>query len=291
MRQLFWTFAASLLSLPALSVSAQATGLHPDPAIGQPQPEGIGLQAAASPVKLQMEQFHDHLLLPIIIGITVFVMLLLLWVMIRYNSKANPVPSKTTHNTAIEVVWTIVPILILLVIGAPSLRLLYFTERSPESTEMTLKVIGHQWYWEYAYPDANGITFSAYMKKQDELLAGEPRLLETDRRVVLPVDTNIKIIVTATDVLHSWAVPAFGVKRDAVPGRLNETWVRITKPGVYYGQCSELCGLDHAFMPIAIEAVSKEAFAAWVAKEQTEQGLVPAAATAPATPAVTTTTH
>lgn len=273
MRHLFWAFVACLLSLPAY-----ATGLAPNPALGQPQPEGIGLQTAASPVKLQMEYFHNDILLPIITGITIFVMMLLLWVMVRYNAKANPVPSKTTHNIFIEVVWTVIPILILIVIGVPSLKLLYYTERSPEQTEMTLKVTGHQWYWEYTYPDAGGLTFSSYMKPRTELLPGEPRLLETDRRVVLPVDTNIKIIVTAADVIHSWAVPALGVKRDAMPGRLNETWVKITTPGVYYGQCSEICGTDHAFMPIAIEAVSKEAYAAWVAKEQAAAGLTPAAA-------------
>jgi len=231
-----------------------------------------------------MEHFHNGYLLPIITGIVIFVFVLLLWVMLRYNSKVNPKPSKTTHNTLIEIVWTVVPIIILIVIAIPSLKLLYYTERSPDGYDMTLKVIGHQWYWEYVYPDHNGITFSAYMKKNEELLPGEPRLLETDHRIVLPVDTNIKLQITAADVLHSWAVPAFGVKRDAVPGRLNETWVRITRPGVYYGQCSELCGADHSFMPIAVEAVSKEAFAAWVAKTQTEQGLVPAV------PAAETTT-
>lgn len=275
---LFWSLSSLLLAAPAL-----ATGLQPEPGIGQPTPDAIGLQAPASPIKEAMEHFHNGYpfgLMPIITAITVFVMVLLLWVMIRYNRRANPVPSKTTHHTLLEVIWTVVPILILIVIVVPSIKLLYFTERSPEATEMTLKVVGHQWYWEYVYPDANGITFSAYMKKTEELQPGEPRLLETDRRVVLPVDTNIKIIVTATDVLHAWTVPAFGVKRDAVPGRLNESWVRITRPGVYYGQCSELCGTDHAFMPIAVEAVSKEAFAAWVAKEQQAQNLVPAAAPA-----------
>lgn len=277
----------SLLSF-ALSAPALATGLQPEPGVGQPVPEGLGLQTPASAIKEQMEWFHNDLLMPIITIISVFVMLLLIWVMVRYNSKANPVPSKTTHHTLLEVVWTVVPILILLVIVVPSLKLLYFTERSPEATEMTLKITGHQWYWEYTYPDQNGINFNAYMKKTEDLKPGEPRLLETDNRVVLPVGTNIKIIMTSADVIHSWTIPAFGVKRDAVPGRLNESWVNIEKPGVYYGQCSELCGTDHAFMPIAVEAVSKEAFAKWVAEQQKAQGLVPAVEAPAAEPAPTT---
>jgi cytochrome c oxidase subunit II len=276
MKRFLWSLCAALLSIPA-----HATGLSPEPGVGQPVDKGLGFQPAASELKEQMAWFHDDLLLPIITVITVFVLALLIWVVIRYNRRANPNPSKTAHNTFIEVVWTVVPIIILIVIAIPSLKLLYYTERNPEQTEMTLKVIGHQWYWEYVYPDHNGVTFSAYMKKKEELLPGEPRLLETDRRVVLPVDTNIKFQITAADVLHAFTVPAFGIKRDAVPGRLNETWVKVNKTGVFYGQCSELCGTDHAYMPIAVEVVSKEAFAAWVAKQQAEQGLVPAAASPP----------
>jgi len=278
--RVFWTLLSLVLATPAY-----ATGLEPKPGIGQPVDKGLGLQLPASAIKENMEWFHNDLLLPITTGIVVFVFALLLWVMLRYNSKMNPTPSKTTHNTLIEVIWTAVPILILIGIAIPSLKLLYFTERNPEQTEMTVKVIGHQWYWEYQYPDQNGITFSAYVKKNDELKPGEPRLLETDRRLVLPVDTNIKFIVTAADVIHSWTVPAFGVKRDAIPGRLNETWVKVNQTGVFYGQCSELCGADHAYMPIAVEVVSKDAFAGWVKAQQAEQGLTPATtpATAPAT--------
>ncbi len=286
MKRLFWSLCAALLSVPAF-----ATGLSPEAGVGQPVDKGLGLQHAASPIKEQMEWFHNDLLMPIITAITIFVLLLLLWVVIRYNRHANPTPSKTTHNTLIEIIWTAVPILILIVIAIPSLKLLYYTERSPEQTEMTLKVIGHQWYWEYVYPDHNGVTFSAYVKKNDELKPGEPRLLETDRRVVLPVDTNIKLQITAADVLHAWTVPAFGVKRDAVPGRLNETWVKVNRTGVFYGQCSELCGTDHAYMPIAVEVVSKDDFAAWIAKQQAEQGLTKPAETSPpaeATPATHT---
>lgn len=287
MSKLIYTVLATLLSTPAL-----ATGLQPQPGIGQPVDKGLGLQAPASAIKEQMEWFHNDLLLPIITVITVLVMLLLIWVMVRYNRKANPTPSKTTHNTLIEVIWTALPLAILAVIVFPSLSLLYYTERSPEKTEMTLKVIGHQWYWEYVYPDHNGVTFSAYVKKNSELKPGEPRLLETDRRVVLPVDTNIKFVVTAADVLHSWTIPAFGVKRDAVPGRLNESWVKVEKEGVYYGQCSELCGTDHAYMPIAVEVVSKDAFASWIKQQQADQGLTEAAAApAPAEAAPAAETH
>jgi cytochrome c oxidase subunit 2 len=279
MSRLFWSLLATLLSFPAY-----ATGLAPQPGIGQPVDKGLGLQPPASAIKEQMIWFHNDLLMPIITIITLFVLGLLIWVMIRYNAKANPNPSKTTHNTLIEVVWTVVPILILIVIAIPSLKLLYYTDRAPEQTEMTVKVIGHQWYWEYVYPDHNGITFSAYMKKNDELLPGEPRLLETDKRVVIPVDTFVKLQITAADVLHAWTVPAFGVKKDAVPGRLNEAWVKVNEEGVYYGQCSELCGTDHAYMPIAVEVVSKDAFNSWVAKMQADQGLTPAAAPAETTP-------
>jgi cytochrome c oxidase subunit 2 len=234
----------------------------------QPTPWQIGFQPAASPVMAEITGFHN-LLLWIIFVIAIFVMLLLLYVFVRFNAKANPTPSKTTHNTLIEVVWTVVPIMILVAIAIPSFKLLYFMDRTTEA-ELTLKAIGHQWYWSYEYPDHDDLTFDAVMKGEDELEDGEPRLLATDNRVVLPVDTNIRLLITADDVLHSWAVPAFGVKTDAVPGRLNETWVRIEREGTYYGQCSELCGINHGFMPIAVEAVSKEAFAAWVEKAKEE---------------------
>jgi cytochrome c oxidase subunit 2 len=234
----------------------------------QPTPWQIGFQPAASPVMTEITGFHN-LLLWIIFVIAIFVMLLLLYVFVRFNAKANPTPSKTTHNTLIEVVWTVVPIMILVAIAIPSFKLLYFMDRTTEA-ELTVKAIGHQWYWSYEYPDHDDLTFDAVMKGEDELEDGEPRLLATDNRVVLPVDTNIRLLITADDVLHSWAVPAFGVKTDAVPGRLNETWVRIEREGTYYGQCSELCGINHGFMPIAVEAVSKEAFAAWVEKAKEE---------------------
>lgn len=229
---------------------------------GQPLPWQLGLQAGATPVKHQMHEFHD-LLMVIISGITVFVLALIGYVVVRFNAKRNPVPSKTSHNTVIEVIWTVVPVLILLIIAVPSFRLLYFLDRA-ENPEMTLKVHGYQWYWGYEYPDQQVSEFAAYMVPDEELQEGQVRLLSTDNVVVLPVDTDIQILTTAGDVIHSWAVPSFGVKMDAVPGRINETWVRIEEEGTYYGQCSEICGTGHGFMPIEVRAVSREAFDEWV---------------------------
>ena len=236
----------------------------------QPQPWQLGFQDAVTPVKHLMDSFHN-LLNVIIFGITLFVMALLATVAIRFNRKANPTPSKTTHNTLLEVVWTVVPVIILIVIAVPSFKLLYVAEQVPES-EMTVKVTGRQWYWDYEYPDHGDIAFSSYMVADEELQPGQPRLLEVDNRVVVPVDTTVRLLVTAGDVIHSWAVPAFGVKKDAVPGRTNETWFKAEKEGVYYGQCSEICGVNHGYMPIAVEVVSKEAFAAWVEKAKVAYG-------------------
>ncbi len=248
-------FLSSLLmSSPAFAV------------LGRPVPGGIGLQEAATPMKEKMHFFHNHLLLPITTAIVIFVLALLVIVMVRFNEKANPVPSKTTHNTLLEVIWTLVPVLILVVIVIPSMKMLYYIDKTHEA-EMTLKVIGSQWYWSYEYPDNGNISFSSNLVADKDLKPNQLRLLSTDNPVVLPVDTNIKLLMTATDVLHAWAVPAFGVKLDANPGKLNETWVRIDKEGTFYGQCSELCGTGHGFMPIEVHAVSREAFADWVKKQ------------------------
>ena len=258
-------FGRAVLAMAAATgaVVAGATFAH----ASQPMNWAIGLQEAASPVMERISSFND-LVFIVSIVITVFVLALLLYIVYRFNAKRNPVPSKTSHNTLLEVVWTVLPIIILVVIAIPSFRLLYFTDRT-EDAEMTIKAIGHQWYWTYEYPDFDDLSLDAFMVPEDELEEGQPRLLETDTRVMLPVDTTIRILVTADDVIHSWAVPAFGIKIDAVPGRLNETWVRVDREGVYYGQCSELCGVDHAFMPIAVEVVSKDAFAAWVEAART----------------------
>ncbi len=247
-------------SLPAAAETTDS------PIIGAPKEWGLGFQPSASPVKHDMVWFHNELLMPVITVITIFVMLLLLYVMVRFNAKANPKPSKTTHNTMLEVVWTLVPVIILVIIVVPSMKLLYKADKTSDA-EMTLNIKGYQWYWGYQYPDHGDIEFSAYLVPEKDLKPGQVRLLSTDNPVVLPVDTNIRLLVTANDVIHSWAMPALGVKVDAVPGRTNETWTRIEKEGTYFGQCSEICGINHGFMPIEIRAVSKEAFANWVAAQ------------------------
>ena len=230
---------------------------------GMPKPWGLGLQESASPSHERITEFHD-MMLWIISATVLFVFLLLVYVVVRYSKEVNKKPETFTHHVMLEVLWTVIPVVILIVIAVPSFKLLYYTDRTAEP-EMTLKVTGYQWYWGYEYPDHNDKSFSAYMIPDAEINPdeGEVRLLSTDEKVVLPVDTNIQILVTAADVIHSFAVPSLGLKTDAIPGRLNETWVRIEKPGVYYGQCSELCGKDHAYMPIEIHAVSKEDFQAW----------------------------
>lgn len=258
-----------------LLASLTATFFASFPAMAfEPKPTDIGLQAPASPNMVRLHHFHDDILLIVTGVIVVLVMLLLAWVVLRYNKKTNPVPSKTTHHVMLEVVWTIIPVLILLCIAVPSYKLLFYLNRTPAPVEgeknMTLKVSGYQWGWTYTYPDSGDLEFNADMIADDELDQYIPdgkgrRMLETYNPIVLPTEQNIQILTTATDVIHSWAVPAFGVKKDAVPGRTNETWVRITEPGVYYGQCSEICGIRHASMPIAIYAVPAEDYDAWIA--------------------------
>lgn len=228
-------------------------------------------QDPASPVMERVIDFHGMLMVIISI-ITAVVVALVLFTLWRFRAKRNPNPSKTTHNTLLEIIWTVIPCLILVIIIVPSMKMLYYMDRTNEP-EMTLKVTGYQWYWGYEYPDHGDISFLSYMVSDEEIKEddGQQRLLSVDNPVYLPVDTNIRILITAADVLHSFAVPAFGIKKDAVPGRINETWVNITKEGTYYGQCSELCGKNHAYMPTEIRAVSKEKFAQWV--EQAKKDL------------------
>jgi cytochrome c oxidase subunit II len=257
-----WLFVGPLLALIGLAVgSGEASA-------AQPEPWQLNFQPAASPVMERVESLHD-LLLWIITLISIFVLVLLLFACLRFRASRNATPSRRTHNTLLEIAWTAVPVLILVVIAIPSFKLLYYMDRIPEP-EMTLKAIGHQWYWSYEYPDDGNFTFDANMVADGDLKEDQLRLLTTDNAVVLPVDTDIRVLVAATDVIHSWAVPAFGVKTDAVPGRINETWVRIEQPGMYYGQCSELCGDYHGFMPIMVRAVGKQEFEAWtkLAQEQ-----------------------
>jgi cytochrome c oxidase subunit 2 len=257
--------AAAAFATASLGVTA---GLSAPAGAAQPQPWQMGFQTAVSPTMERIESFHD-LLLWIITAIVIFVLGLLVYVMWRYSEKRNPTPSKTTHNTLVEVIWTVVPVIILVVIAIPSFKLLYYADRI-EDAEMTLKAIGRQWYWSYEYPDHGDFTFDANMVADEDLQPGQPRLLQTDYAIVLPVDTRIRILVTASDVIHSFAVPSMGLKLDAVPGRINETWVQINSEGTYYGQCSEICGTGHSYMPIMIKAVSKEAFAKWVEQAKEE---------------------
>jgi cytochrome c oxidase subunit 2 len=231
---------------------------------GQPQPWQLGFQPSASPIKDFIGSFHNMLLV-IITLITVFVLALLLYTMVRFRAAANPNPSKTTHHTGLEIVWTVVPILILAVIAVPSFKLLYFADKAPDA-EFTLKVTGHQWYWTYQYPDHGDFQFESYMVQDKDLKPGQPRLLEVDNRVVVPVGVKIRVVIHGADVIHSWFIPALGTQKYAMPGRINEIWMMADRPGVYYGQCNQICGVNHAYMPIAVEAVDKATFERWTAE-------------------------
>ncbi len=237
---------------------------------GQPTEWQLGFQEAGSPLMQQLIDFHDFVFW-IITAITIFVFLLLAYVCVKFSAKNNKKPSTTTHNSLLEVAWTLIPVLILLVIAIPSFRLLY-NQNDFTNIDMTIKATGYTWYWGYEYPDHGDIAFDSIMLQDDELEEGQPRLLSTDYQLVVPVNKNIKMQITSdpSGVIHSWAVPSLGVKMDAIPGRLNETYFNIKEPGMYYGQCSELCGIGHGFMPISIKAVTEDEFAVWLddAKEE-----------------------
>lgn len=240
---------------------------------GQPEPWQLGMQTAVTPIAEQTNDFHNFLLV-ITTTIALFVLGLLIYVLFRFNEKANPKPSRNTHNTVLEVVWTVVPVLILVMIAIPSFRLLFAQYNFPNA-DLTIKAIGNQWSWTYEYPDQGGLTFDSFMLQENELKPGQPRLLSVDNEVVVPLNKNVHVLVTASDVIHNWTVPSFGVKTDAVPGRLVKTWFRAVKTGIYYGQCSELCGQKHAFMPIAVRVVTETEFTEWVerAKKKFASGL------------------
>ena len=258
------------------TVLLAAAWLQTGPSFAQsgPQPWQMNFRPSATPVMDDIIDFHN-LLLVIEVIIVLFVLGLMVYICVKFNAKANPVPSKTTHNAFLEVVWTVIPIIILIVITVPSVKLLVFMDKAPkDKVEMTLKVIGHQWYWSYEYPDAGDLAFDSNIIPDEEIDAskGQIRLLEVDNRIAIPVDTTIRVLMTSDDVLHNWAVPAFGIKMDTVPGRINESWIRVpaARAGVYRGQCSELCGVNHGYMPIVIEAKSKQDFAKWLDKAKKE---------------------
>ena len=261
--------AVPLIALPLLDVFAQGAG--------QPVPWGLGFQTPASPVKREIHEFHN-LLLVIITVITIFVLGLLVYVMWRFRASAHPNPTRTTHNTLLEVVWTAAPVMILVLIAIKSFPLLYYEDRAVNPA-MTIKVTGKQWFWTYEYQDAEGMTFDSYIVQKADLKPGQPWLLEVDNRVVVPVNTTIRVLVAGNDVMHSFFIPSLGVQIYAVPGRLNETWFSVDREGVFYGQCNQICGVNHAFMPIAIEAVSKEAYARWLTEAKRKFAAAPSATT------------
>lgn len=263
---------AALALVAVAAMSALAPGLA---WAGQAEPWQIWHQDPATPVMEQIESLHQFLVW-ICIGIVALVMLLLGIVIVRFNEKRNPVPARFSHNQLLEFGWTAIPVAILVIVAIPSFKLLYFMDRTQEA-DMTLKVTGHQWYWSYEYPDNGGFMFDSFMKYPDDLEPGEPRLLAVDNEVVLPVGTTVRVVMTSQDVIHSWAVPSLGVKTDNVPGRLTETWLRIEEPGMYYGQCSELCGVNHGFMPIAVRGVSPQEFEQWVGEAQERFAKAPSA--------------
>ena len=246
---------------------------------GQASPWQLGLQTSASPVMDDIVWFHNYVMV-IISVITVFVLALLVIVIVKFNARANPVPSRTTHHTGLEVAWTLVPVLILVAIAVPSFKLL-FTQQTIPPADLTVKATGKQWFWSYTYPDHGAFEFDSLMVPQADLKEGQPRLLAADNAMVVPVNKVVRVQTTASDVIHAFALPAFGLKVDSVPGRLNETWFKAAREGVYYGQCSELCGKNHAFMPIEVRVVSEQAFAAWV--EQAKQKYASDAPRAPNT--------
>ena len=255
-KKLFNKFYLSLVFFVSPSISFAANNWQ------------MGYDQSVTSVMDDIVHLHDRILIPIIVAISVFVLFLLLYSVIRFRASKNPIPSKTSHNTFIEILWTVIPCLILIVIAVPSFRLLYKQDVIPKA-DVTIKATGYQWYWGYEYPDQN-IAFEANMIETKNLKPNQPRLLETDNHVVVPVNKVVKVLITANDVLHAWAVPSFGVKRDAVPGRINETWFKAEKEGVYYGQCSELCGSRHPFMPITVRVVSEKQYNEWLKEAKTK---------------------
>ncbi len=253
-------FAAGMLAvLVVVAMAAVAWA-------AEPRPWQLGMQPPATPVKDRLSAFHDELLV-IIFLIALFVMGLLLYVIVRFNHRRNPTPSHTSHNGVIEILWTVIPVLILVIIAIPSFKLMYYMDRVPPP-DMTIKVTGHQWYWTYEYADYKGLSFDSNIIPDADLKPGQKRLLDVDNPLVVPVQANVQALVTSTDVMHSWFIPSFGVQEYAVIGRLNHTWFRVERAGTYYGECNQICGVNHAFMPIKVVALSKPDFEKWLADAQ-----------------------
>ena len=248
-----------LLAAVLVATTALAPAAH---ALGTPSPWEIGMQPSAGPIKTEIIQLHD-LVMVIITLITLLVGVLLLWVAFRYNARRNPTPSRTSHNTVLEIAWTVLPVLILVIIAIPSFRLVYYQDRTRDA-DLTIKVTGHQWYWEYTYPDKGNLDFSSYIVPDDQLKPGQLRLLAVDNQLVVPAGKNIRVLTTSADVIHSFFVPALGVQRYAIPGRIIETWFKADKPGVFYGECNQICGQNHSRMPIAVHAMAEQDFNTWV---------------------------
>jgi cytochrome c oxidase subunit II len=242
----------------------------------QPHPWQLGMQPPATPVKERIHVLHNDILLPIITVITVFVLGLMLYAMVRFHHRRHPIPTRTSHNAVIEILWTVVPVLILVVIAIPSFKLMYYMDRAPDA-EMTIKATGKQWYWTYEYPDQGGLSIDSNIIQDKDLKPGQPRLLEVDNPLIVPVNTTIRVQVAGVPdgVIHSWFVPSFGVQEYAMPGRLNEAWIRVEREGTYYGECNQICGINHAFMPIEVKALSRADFQKWIAAAKKNAGLLP----------------
>jgi cytochrome c oxidase subunit II len=240
----------------------------------EPRPWQLGFQAPATPVQDQIHWFHNDILMPIITLITLFVLGLLVYAMWRFHHTRNPVPTRTTHNAVIEILWTVVPVLLLVIIAIPSFKLMYFMDRVPDA-DMTIKVTGHQWYWTYAYPDQDNLTFDSNIVEEKDLKPGQKRLLEVDNPLVVPVGAKVRVLVTGTDVLHSWFVPSFGVQQYAVIGRNNEAWFQVERAGAYYGECNQICGINHSRMPIKVVALAKPEFDKWLGEAKKKFAAAP----------------
>lgn len=272
MRIVKWLLAVAAGWIFSLSAApfASAQGV-----VGAPRPWEMGMQRSYGPIKDRVIELHD-LVLVIITLITLFVGGLLIWVMIRYNSRRNPVPSQTSHHTVLEIAWTVIPVLILVIMAIPSFRLIYYQDRTPDP-DMTIKVTGHQWYWEYSYPDQGNLDIESRYIHDEDLKPGQLRLLDVDNQLVIPVGKKIRILTGSSDVIHSFFIPAFGVQRYAIPGRTIETWLEADQVGTFYGECNQICGQDHSRMPISVRAVSEADFKSWVeqAKKSAAAGQLP----------------